>query len=162
VNKFIGLLVLCCTVIVGFGSISGCPKKDTTKKSETGTAAQPKDADKVADKVSDKVESKASDKKEGSFVVKVPTDYELEIAKGKGSFDVTAERTNLTGEIKLAFTGFPKGATATYGPILAGKDTSTVEIALDKGEAKAGTYDVNLLATHGEAKQEIKMKVKLK
>jgi len=151
--------------MVGFGSIAGCPKKET-KKTDTGTAASNKETDlKETDtkKETDTRKENVDTRKDAKFVITVPAEYDLEIAKGKGSFDVKAVRENLTGEIKLTFTGVPKGAKFIRSEVIpAGKDSITVDVELDKGEAKAGTYDVNLLATHGELKQDVKMKVKLK
>lgn len=167
-KRLIGLVILGCAVVIGFGSIAGCPKKETNKKTDIGTGSSNKETPATnketpgTNKETPGTNKEGHDKKDAKFVVTVPGDYEVEIAKGKGDFKVTAVRENLTGEIKLKFDGIPKGVKFNYGPIAAGNDSARVDVEIDKGEAKAGTYDVTLLATHGELKQDVKMKVKLK
>jgi uncharacterized low-complexity protein len=59
VNRFIGLIALCCAMVITLGSITGCPKKDTKKDTKTETVA-PADTKTSDTKTSD---TKTSDTK---------------------------------------------------------------------------------------------------
>jgi len=137
VNRFIGLIVLCCCVIVGLGSIPGCPKKDTKKTTAGGGSSG---GDKPA------------------VVVTVPG--EVDTAKDK-TFEIKIERTKADGEGKVEITGAPKGVEVKADAIAAGKDKTTATITVDPKVAEAGTPELTIKVSVGETVGEAKTKLKI-
>ena len=158
-NRSIGLLVLCCAVVIGLGTIPGCPKKDTKKDTTKVTTSTEKETE---TKKTEDTGTKKSEAKEAKFTLTVPAEYEIEIEKKTGTFEAKATRDNFNGEITLTFNGVPKGVTLKAAPIAANKDSTTVEVTVDTTMAKARTNDVTVMGAGGELKAEAKMKFKLK
>jgi uncharacterized membrane protein len=90
-----------------------------------------------------------------------PAEYTQALDKDKGSFEVTITREKVEGEVKLSIEGAPEGVTVAADPIAKDKDKGTVNVAIDKAKAKAGTSDLKIVASSGETKTDAAV-VKLK
>src|SRR5262249_26453673 len=91
-NRFIGLLVLCVAVIVGLGTIPGCPKKDTKKTpSASGSAGggdTAKDTGDTKKETGDTKKETGDTKKETGDTKKETGDTKKETKKESGSLEV--------------------------------------------------------------------------
>ena len=85
-NRSIGLLVLCFAVVVGLGTIPGCPKKDT-KKDTTKVTPTDKDTDTPKKTESDSASPKKTETA-AKFTLSVPAEYEIEIEKKTATVSV--------------------------------------------------------------------------
>ena len=157
-NRFMGLLVLCVAVLIGLGTIPGCPKKETGKATTaTSKATTPAGGD--TEKPTDKPKPE-----EGKFTLTVPGTAEAKIADKKATFDITVAREKFEKEIKLSFDNLPKGVTlkADPNPIPKEKASTTVTMTIDDMKAEAGSTEVTVTAT-GDGKTETgKIKIELK